>query len=168
MVKIMSFGMLPAQSRVTLSAAVLASALAVLAGPNMAWAQMPKELGGCWQTTRVLQTSNVQSLTPAAARAFLGRKLKFSPSLARSGDAVLQLPQYYVRQVKAADFADAFAIPLKDIGITENSALEVDIYREKNQLTEFPGNLVLLKNKQSILWNWRGVFFEAKRCMASK
>jgi hypothetical protein len=145
---------------------ILAGALVVLAACNTASAQMPKELGGCWLTTRALETSNVQSLSAAEAHTFVGRKLRFSPSVARSGDAVLQSPQYYVRQVKAADFADAFAISLKDIGISENSAVEVDIYRGKNQLTEFPGNLVLLKDKKSILWNWRGVFFEAKRCTA--
>ena len=163
---IMRFVLSVPTSGITRAAAILVGALMAFAGWSKACAQMPKELAGCWQTTRALQTSNPQSLSPAEARAFLGRKLRFTPSLARSGDAVLKAPQYYVRQVKASDFADAFTITLKDIGISGDSAVEVDIYREKNQLTEFPGNLVLLKNKQSILWNWRGVFFEAKRCTA--
>ncbi len=143
---------------------ILAAVLAVLAIAPAALAQMPKELGGCWQTTKALQTSNVRSLTPVEANTFLGRKLLFSPALARSGGTSLQSPQYYVRKVAAADFADAFGIAFRDIGILEKSAVEIDIYREKNQLTEFPGNLVLIKNSQSILWNWRGVFFEASRC----
>ena len=153
-------------SGITRAAAILSGALVVLGGPRMTCAQMPKQLVGCWQTTRTLHTSNLQSLSPAEARTFLGRKLRFSESLARSGDTVLQSPQYYVRRVSASDFADAFTITLKDIGITENSAVEVDIYRGKNQLTEFPGNLVLLKDKRTILWNWRGIFFEARRCTA--
>jgi hypothetical protein len=147
--------------------AVLAGILFMLAVTPAAFAQMPKELGGCWQTTKALQTSNVQSLSQAEARAFLGRKLIFSPTLARSGDTALQSPQYYVRQVADAEFADAFRITLRDIGITGKSAVEIDIYREKNQLSEFPGNLVLLKDKQSIIWNWRGVFFEASHCPIS-
>jgi|SRR5581483_197381 len=163
---IMSLVLSAAPLRIGRTAVVLAGFLIVLATRNTAHAQMPKELGGCWLTTRALKTSNVQSLAPAEAHTFLGRKLKFSPTLARSGDAVLQSPQYYVRQVRDEDFTDAFSIPLKDIGITGNSAVEIDIYRDKNQLTEFPGNLVLLKDKRNIVWNWRGVFFEAKRCAA--
>jgi hypothetical protein len=162
----MRFVLLTAPARINRTAIILAGALVVLTAWSRACAQMPKELAGCWLTTRALKTTNVQSLSPAEAHTFLGRKLKFSPSLARSGAAVLQSPQYYVRQVKDEDFTDAFAISLKDIGITGNSAVEIDIYRGKNQLTEFPGNLVLLKDKKSILWNWRGVFFEAKRCAA--
>ena len=139
-------------------------ALLGLAGATASFAQMPKELGGCWQTTKALETSNLRSLSPAEARAFLGRKLTFSPSLAQSGDTIFRSPQYYVRHVADADFADAFMIHLKDLGISGQSAVEIDIYRQKNQLSEFPGNLVLLKNNRTIIWNWRGVFFEASRC----
>jgi hypothetical protein len=141
----------------------LAALLAVFA-TGVANAQMPKELAGCWLTTRALHTSNVQTLTPAEVQSFVGRKLRFSASLARSGDTELHAPEYSVRQVKDSDFADAFTIRLKDIGIPRDSAVEVDIYREKNQLTEFPGNLLLLKDRHSLLWNWRGTFFEARRC----
>jgi hypothetical protein len=147
--------------RITQAAAFLACSLAMA---GKAQAQLPKQLAGCWLTTRALHTSNVQSLSPSETQSFIGRKLRFSRSLARSGDAVLHAPEYYVRQVKDSDFADAFQIRLKDIGIAADSAVEVDIYREKNQLTEFPGNLLLLKNKHSLLWNWRGTVFEARRC----
>ncbi len=147
---------------------LFAAVLALFASPTTAHAQMPKELAGCWLTTRVLHTSNVQSLGTAEAQSFIGRKLRFSASTARSGDTVLRSPEYYVRQVKDSDFADAFHIRLKDIGIAGDSAVEVDIYRQKNQLTEFPGNLLLLKDKHSLLWNWRGVFFEAKRCTSKQ
>jgi hypothetical protein len=145
-------------------AALLGASFAVFAGPSAARAQMPKQLAGCWLTTRALHTSNVQSLSPAEAQSFVGRKLRFSAATARSGDTVLHAPEYYVRQVKDSDFADAFRIRLRDIGIPADSTTEVDIYRQKNQLTEFPGNLLLLRDKHSLLWNWRGTFFEAKRC----
>jgi hypothetical protein len=148
----------------TRPAALMLGCLAVFTGPSAARAQMPKQLAGCWLTTRALRTSNVQSLSPAETQSFIGRKLRFSPSLARSGDTVLHAPEYYVRQVKDSDFADAFRIRLKDLGIRSGSTTEVDIYRPKNQLTEFPGNLLLLKDKHSLLWNWRGTFFEARRC----
>jgi hypothetical protein len=152
-----------------LQSLLLAVVVAVFAAPSAAHAQvapteLPKQLAGCWLTTRALQTSNVQPMSAADAKSFIGRKLTFSPSVARSGDTVLRSPEYYVRQVKDADFADAFRIRLKDIGIHTDRTTEVDIYRPKNQLTEFPGNLLLLKDKHSLLWNWRGTFFEARRC----
>ena len=106
----MRFVLLTAPARINRTAIILAGALVVLTAWSRACAQMPKELAGCWLTTRALKTTNVQSLSPAEAHTFLGRKLKFSPSLARSGAAVLQSPQYYVRQVKDEDFTDAFAI----------------------------------------------------------
>jgi len=142
---------------------LLVAVLALFAIP-IAQAQLPKDLAGCWLTTQILRTANVQTMGPAEAHSFIGRKLIFSASTARSGSTVLRSPEYYVRQVKGSDFADAFQIRLEDIGIPTDSATEVDIYREKSQLTEFPGNLLLLKDKETLVWNWRGTFFEAKRC----
>src|SRR5260370_18403457 len=93
---IMRFVLSAPTSGITRAAAILVGALMAFAGWSKACAQMPKELGGCWQTTRALQTSNPQSLRPAEARAFLGTKLRFTPSLAPSAHALLNPPHSYV------------------------------------------------------------------------
>src|SRR5260370_23276223 len=91
---IMRFVLSVPTSGITRGAAILVGTLMAFAGWSKACAQMPKELAGCWQTTRALQTSNPQSLSPAEAHAFLARTLRFTPSLAPSGDASSKTPTY--------------------------------------------------------------------------
>lgn len=143
----------------------LRAALTVLAFGSASWcAEMPRELGGKWCTTRVFRTSNVQALTKSEQEALVGTVVEFSTSAFQSGTRRLARPQYQSTRFKARELVDRFMIMPAEIGISAPFLREVDVNDPSGRVAGIPGDTVLIKSSSMIVWYWKGAFFEAGRC----
>lgn len=125
---------------------------------------MPEQLRGEWCTKRSLKTWNVQALSKAEADAFIGRKLRFKQEEFKSGTQTFAAPKYSVKRLSESDLIDGYKVDAKELGIASTSVTEINVRSQNGRLLVIPGCLVFPKSNGKIIWQWKGVFFEATRC----
>jgi hypothetical protein len=124
----------------------------------------PKGVEGTWCTTTSLETPNVEALSKAEISSFLGLRISLYGVNLTSGTKVVRPTRYEEVRLSASKFVDEYRLYLKDIGVTVAHVNRITAVDSSGLAIGVPGDVVLVKSPTAIIWFWKGVFFEAKRC----
>ncbi len=123
----------------------------------------PLPICGDWKVERIISTPNVQGTSKAN---FVGRTVSYAHDRMRFGSAAIEMPKYVLSHQSAADFFDGARFELKQLGITGDSVVVVEVRNASNEGMTEPGTLVFVRNNREIVTGWDGVYYELLRTRA--
>jgi hypothetical protein len=148
----------------------------LLALPGTAHAQtIPKELWGKWVVRREVPTTTISCWGDEEAKKLIGTEVEYSTEFFRWQDVVTKSPIAEVTVVTAEQYhdensggsANSSEVTFKQLGIKAKEATQVRILHPAADITggtiEIPGDEVLIKDKNTIIFSVCGLYFEAKR-----
>jgi hypothetical protein len=135
----------------------LRAALALLPLPLLA-AEPPAAVGGTWEITRVLPTTNTQVAPPPNA---VGKRFTYSGAAADLAGVKIEDPQYSVRKLTSADFAVDYRIPPSELGVNSGEIRVVEVLKGGKPATEM-GATLFLAGRRRLVTVWDGVFYELR------
>ena len=136
---------------------------------------IPKELWGKWAIRRTLPTRTISCWGDKDAKALIGTEIEYSSELFRWKKLVTKNPVATVRVLSAEQFHDENSggstngsqVTLKELGIDGKEVTTITVEHAGAQVTgatvEIPGDYVLIKNKDTIIFSVCNVYFEARR-----
>jgi hypothetical protein len=138
---------------------------------------IPSELWGTWVVRRELPTSAISCWGEPEARAIIGTEIEYRADLFRWKDKIVRNPTAIVLVVTARQFhddnsgqgANSSQVTFGQLGIKAATAKQVAINQRgaTSELpvepSEIPGDTVLLKSHNTIVFSVCNVYFEAKR-----
>ena len=136
---------------------------------------VPKELWGTWIVRRVVPTSTISCWGDKEAKALLGTEIEYSATLFRWNKVVTRDPSAETATITAAQFHDQNSggsaggsqVTFQQMGIKADKVTQVVIHHP-NEATkaatgEIPGDQVLIKGENRIIFSVCNVYFEAER-----
>lgn len=143
---------------------------------STAFAQpIPREIWGKWVVRRDLPTHMISCWGDEDARKLVGTEIEYSAELFRWKDVVTKNPIAVTTVITAQQFHDAYSgkgagssdVTFAEIGINAGQAKEIRIRHRAAHIsdatTEIPGDDVLVRDQDTIIFSVCSVFFEAKR-----
>jgi hypothetical protein len=143
---------------------------------NLVSAQgVPKELWGTWTVRRVVPATAVSCWNEKQAKKLVGTELEYSADLFRWDKIVTNHPTAEVTTVSAEQFAkdnsgmgaNSSQVTFEQIGIAAKEATQVLIAHPRANVTgttiEIPGDAVLIKDQNTVIFSVCNVYFEAVR-----
>jgi uncharacterized protein len=137
---------------------------------------MPAQLLGIWTIRKILPTLTISCWDEKQARTLIGTELEYNPESLRWKTTRVRYVNSTATTVKAQDFAadnsgSQSSVTFKDLGITAPEVMQIAIEHpdvamdagSKNDTTEMPGDQVLLKGPNAIVFSVCNVYFEADR-----
>ena len=149
--------------------------LIVLLASGVAAAQMPQELIGKWVVQRVIPTGTISCWGEEDANGIIGSQIEYTPDSFRWKSTLVEHPALEVRVVSAEQFerensspsVNGSQVSFRQLGIDTHETRQVSINHQPAEITkattEIPGDEVLLKNDDSIVFSVCNLYFEAKR-----
>jgi len=149
--------------------------LILLAGGAASAQQMPHELVGKWIIQRELPARTISCWGEEEAKAIVGSEIEYTPDSFRWKSTVVKHPAVEVRVVSAEGFerensspsVNGSQVSFRELGINAPDAKQVVISHQPAEITktttEIPGDEVLLKNEDTIVFSVCNLYFEAKR-----
>jgi hypothetical protein len=140
---------------------------------------VPKELWGKWTIDGEIPTSTIACWGEREAKGIIGTQIEYGPEIFRWKDAVTQHPSTETATVTAAQFheensghgADSSQVTFRQLDINVAATSEVTIKHSDANITggttEIPGDVVLIRDKNTIVFSVCNVYFEAKRNVSS-
>jgi hypothetical protein len=139
---------------------------------------IPAELWGKWEVASILATTTIACWDDSRAKALLGTEIEYSENQFRWKDVVTPRPTAVKEIVTARQFhdynsgqgRDSSQVTFRQLGIDANEAAQISIEHRPADITgstiEIPGDKVLQKDKNTIVFSVCGVYFEARRAPA--
>lgn len=136
---------------------------------------IPKELWGNWVVTRELPATTISCWGEKQASGLLGTKIEYSADMFRRKDIVTRHPVAQSKIITAKQFhaensgqgANSSQVAFPQLGIKAKEAKQISIEHPPASITaattEIPGDEVLNKDNDTIIFSICNVFFEAKR-----
>lgn len=136
---------------------------------------IPQELVGKWGIQRELPTRTISCWGEKEAKAIIGTEIEYTADSFRWKHIVTEHPTVAVAVVSAEQFerensspsANGSQISFRQLGINAPEMKQVSINHAPAAIagatTEIPGDVVLLKNRNAIVFSVCNVYFEAKR-----
>jgi hypothetical protein len=133
---------------------------------------IPRELYGTWTVRRVLPASTISCWGQDQADRLIGTEIEYSADTLRWKDQGAVIPEVEVKTVTADQFmADNSGsqsyVDFKVLGIQANQTTEISLNhpnsKEWEGTSEIPGDNVLIKNPDTIVFSVCNVYFEAER-----
>lgn len=136
---------------------------------------IPKDIWGTWVIRRQLQTTTVACWGNEDAKKLLGTQLEYSEKLFRWNNTTVSDPTAEARTITAQEFEDensgigihSTPITLQQLGIKQDHVSEVMIQHSPAHIwpetSEIPGDDILLKLPDTIVFSVCNIYFEAKR-----
>ena len=149
--------------------------LLFLLASGVATAQMPPVLVGKWVIQRELQARTISCWGEDEARGIIGSEIEYTTDSFRWKNTVVKHPAVEVRVVTAGQFerensspsVNGSQVSFHQLGINTPDAKQVSINHPPAEITkattEIPGDEVLLKNQNTIVFSVCNLYFEAKR-----
>jgi hypothetical protein len=140
---------------------------------------IPEQVWGTWVVTRQIPTTTISCWGAAEAKTLLGTEIEYSAAEFRWKDMVTTQPVAETRIVSAEQFQDensgkgsnSSQITFPQLGIKARRAMVVSIHHRPAAITggtiEIPGDKVLVKNKDTVVFAACNMYFEAKRATVS-
>jgi hypothetical protein len=141
---------------------------------------MPQEIWGTWIVRRELPTRTISCWGESDAKKIIGSQIEYSEKVFRWNKLTVKNPTVETRTVTAEQFRQANSSPssngsqvnFRQLGIVAKQITEISIDHEPANLsratTEIPGDDVLVKDPNTIIFSVCSVYFEAKKTHASK
>jgi hypothetical protein len=139
---------------------------------------IPQDIWGKWVVSREIPTTSISCWGDTEARALLGTEIEYSPELFRWKDVVTSHPIAETKMISAEQFHDdnsgsgsnSSQITFSQLGIKAKEAMQISIRHPPAEITgatiEIPGDKVLVKSKDTIIFAVCNVYFEARRVTA--
>jgi hypothetical protein len=139
---------------------------------------IPEQIWGKWVISRKIPTKTISCWDEAEAKTLLGTQTEYSSEVFRWKDVVTAHPTAEAKMVSAEQFHDdnsgkgsnSSQITFRQLGITAKQVMLISIHHPPANITggtiEIPGDQVLVKNKDTIIFAACNVYFEAKRVSA--
>jgi len=136
---------------------------------------IPKELWGKWRITRILPVQTISCWGDKEAKPLLGSEIEYGAKLLRWRTTQASHVDSEMREITAEQFetqnsspsASGSQVNFRQLGIRALKVQEVVIKHDDAQITgatsEIPGDNVLIKRKNAIVFSVCNVYFEAKR-----
>ena len=137
--------------------------------------RIPQQLGGKWVVTREIPTTTISCWGSAEAKTLLGTEIEYSRNLFRWKNVVTEHPVTESAVVSAEQFhndnsgqgSNSSQVTFRQLGIKEKQAMQITIHHPPATITgaiiEIPGDEVLVKNQDTIIFAAGNVYFEANR-----
>jgi hypothetical protein len=155
--------------------------ITIAALPTSSTAQsIPKDIWGTWVIRRQLQTTTVACWGSEEAKKLLGTQLEYSEKLFRWNHTTVNDPTAEARTITGQEFEDensglgvrSTPITLQQLGIKQDHVSEVMIQHSPAHIwpetSEIPGDDVLLKPPDTIVFPVCNIYFEARRVTENK
>ncbi len=146
---------------------------ATITSPTSVAAQnIPKSLLGSWTIKRELPASTISCWGQDQADKLIGTEIEYSADTLRWKDQGAVTPEVEVKTVTADQFmaensGSQSYVDFKVLGIQANQTTEISLNhpnsKEWEGTTEIPGDNVLIKNPDIIVFSVCNVYFEAER-----
>jgi hypothetical protein len=133
---------------------------------------IPEDVWGTWVVSREIPTRTISCWGEADAKKLLGTEIEYSGGLFRWKDVVTTQPVAETTMISADQFHDdnsgsGSQITFSQLSIKSKNAMQISIHHSPANLTgatiEIPGDTVLVRNKDTIIFSVCNVYFEAKR-----
>jgi hypothetical protein len=136
---------------------------------------IPSTIKGKWIIQRELPTRTISCWGDADAKKIIGTQIEYSDKIFRWGRVVTNNPTAEARMVTASQFnkensspsSNGSQVDFRQLGIFAKQALEISIHHDPAEITgatvEIPGDSLLVKNSNTIVFSVCNLYFEAKR-----
>lgn len=135
---------------------------------------IPPELHGRWVIQRKLPTSTISCWGEKEAKRLIGTEIEYTATSFRWGAIVTNHPKVEIAVVTSQQFhdensgkgRDSSQVSFLQLGIRAPKAAQVEIEHAPSTLpntTEIPGDMILLKNRTTLVLAVCNVWFEARR-----
>lgn len=120
---------------------------------------------GKWVVTRDVATSHIFGLSDEEIKAFFQKELYFAKNVAKfdQDKNVCKNPLYTQRILTADGFWDEFRAQIKNLGINADQVTFYTICSKPDEDWDSFGEFFIVKDKNTLIAFWQGVFFELKR-----
>lgn len=118
---------------------------------------------GEWIVTKIAGTSGIYAMSDEEMKSFIGKKAEYSQSLAAFDNEFRKNPVYKRETLSEATFFSGFRTSFENLGLKGESVTIINIYENQNNLWINPGSCLIIKDNDSMLTVWDGVFFEMTR-----
>ena len=149
--------------------------IALLAGSFARAQNIPHELVGKWVIQRELPTRTISCWGNKEATAIIGSEIEYTADSFRWKRVITRHPKVEVHVISAEQFenensspsANGSQVSFHQLGINLPETKEVNIEHPAAQITkatsEIPGDLLLVKDHNTIVFSVCNIYFEAKR-----
>ena len=136
---------------------------------------IPEQIWGKWVVSRSIPTTTISCWGDSKAKTLLGTEIEYSREEFRWKDVVTSHPIAETKIVTAEQFSDDHSgkgshssqITFRQLGIKEKEAMQVSIHHPPASITggtrEIPGDEVLVKDHNTIIFSVCNVYSEATR-----
>lgn len=136
---------------------------------------IPKELWGTWVVRREVPTKTISCWGDEESKKLISTEIEYSAQLFRWDKIVTKNPTAETITLTAQRFhdensgrgSDSSQVTFTQLGISEERAVQIVIRHPIAKITgatsEIPGDTVLVKDKDTIIFSVCNVYFEAKR-----
>jgi endoglucanase len=136
---------------------------------------IPRELWGKWVVRRELPTTTISCRGEKEAKTLIGTEVEYAPGFFRWHKWVTKNPAAKITTITAEQFHDensgmgtnSSQVTFQQLGIKADKATQVVIQHPAANITgattETPGDNVLIKNENTIIFSVCSVYFEAER-----
>ena len=147
---------------------------------TMAAQAIPKELWGKWIVRRELPTTTISCWGEPEAKKIIGTELEYSDKHFRWNGITTKDPTAEMRIITAKQFQDensggsvnSSQVTFQQLGIKQESAVEITIQHKDAHVSaatnEIPGDEVLVKDANTIVFSVCSLYFEANRVRGRK
>ncbi len=141
---------------------------------------IPTQLYGKWIVRRILPTATIMCWGDRDAKSVVGTQIEYSDKVFRWKNITVANPKAETRVVTARQFHDensgmgskSSQVTFQQLGIKAEQATQVNINHDPVEITkattEIPGDQVLLKDPDTIVFSTCNVYFEASRIQTKK
>jgi hypothetical protein len=141
---------------------------------------VPKQIWGKWRIVREIPTRTISCWGESDAKKIIGTQLEYSDKMFRWKQITVSNPSSREKTVTVGQFHDENSSPssngsqvdFRQLGIAAKEAKEISIDHEPANITgatiEIPGDEVLVKDENTIVFSVCNLYFEAKRVREAK
>jgi hypothetical protein len=139
---------------------------------------IPKELWGTWVVRREVPTTTISCWGEQEAKTLIGTEIEYSAEFFRWRSLVTKNPAAETTAITAKQFhdensgqgANSSEVTFRQLGIKASEVTQVVIQHPAANITgataEIPGDSVLIKGKNTIIFSVCSLYFEAQRRVA--
>jgi hypothetical protein len=141
---------------------------------------VPKDVWGKWMVRREVPTTTISCWGEPEARKIIGTEIEYSQKVFRWNSMITDDPVAESKIITAQQFHDensggsvnSSQVDFRQLGIKRAQTTEIRIHHADAHISattnEIPGDDILMKDTNTIVFSICGIFFEAKRVPGAK
>ncbi|OPJ63061.1 hypothetical protein [Clostridium oryzae] len=118
---------------------------------------------GKWLIKKVAASSRITEYGDKDIKKILGRTITYHKDKIVYGKHILNDPRYEITKVSETDFFYGGYVELSKLGIKKKWVKEVDVSTHSGKTWYAFGDLFFIKNKNTLILDYGGIFFELIR-----